>query len=118
MSERERQISNDVTYMWNLKYDADEPIYKMERVTDIENRRVVAKGGVRGCRRNGEGGGVIRCKLLYTEWINSKVLLYITEKYIQYPMINHNRKEDKKGHKCVYIYLYIFIKLNHFAVQQ
>jgi len=27
--------------------------------------------------------GVIRYKLLYTEWINNKVLLYSTENYIQ-----------------------------------
>ena len=27
--------------------------------------------------------GVSRCKLLYKEWINSKVLLYSTENYIQ-----------------------------------
>ena len=25
---RERQISYDITYMWNLKYDTHEPIYK------------------------------------------------------------------------------------------
>ena len=37
--------------------------------------------------------GVSRCKLLYIEWINNKVLLYSTENYIQYPMINHNGKE-------------------------
>ena len=27
-SERERQIAHDITYMWNLKYDTNEPIYK------------------------------------------------------------------------------------------
>ena len=32
--------------------------------------------------------GVIRCKLLYIEWINNKVLLYSTGNYIQYPVIN------------------------------
>ena len=26
-SERERQILYAITYMWNLKYDTDEPIY-------------------------------------------------------------------------------------------
>ena len=36
--------------------------------------------------------GVSRCKLFYMEWIN-KVLLYSTENYIQYPMINRNGKE-------------------------
>ena len=40
--------------------------------------------------------GVSRCKILYIEWINNKALLYTTENYIQYPMINHNRKEFKK----------------------
>ena len=27
---RERQISYDITYMWNLKYDTNELIYKTE----------------------------------------------------------------------------------------
>ena len=30
-SERERQIPYDITYMWNLKYDTNEPIYKTEK---------------------------------------------------------------------------------------
>ena len=46
--------------------------------------------------------GVSRRKLLYIEWINNKVLLYSTENYIQYPMINHNGKEYIK--KCIYMY--------------
>ena len=29
-SEKERQIPYDITYMWNLKYDTDELIYKTE----------------------------------------------------------------------------------------
>ena len=49
--------------------------------------------------------GVSRCKLLHREWINSKVLLYSTGKYIQYPVINHNGKEYEK----LYIYIYIYI---------
>ena len=62
---------------------------------DIEHRLVVAKG------EGGGGGvewefGVSRCKHLYREWINNKVLLYSTENYIQYPMINHNGKEYTK----------------------
>ena len=32
------------------------------------------------------------CKLLYIDWINSKVLLYIADDCIQYPMINCNGK--------------------------
>ena len=47
-----------------------------------------------GCQggEGSEGGmdwefGVSRCKLLHTEWINNKVLLYRTGNYIQYPVI-------------------------------
>ena len=29
-SERERQISYDITYMWTLKYDTNEHIYETE----------------------------------------------------------------------------------------
>ena len=44
-------------------------------------------------RRDGLEFEISRCKLLYIEWINNKVLLYSTGSYIQYPMINHNGKE-------------------------
>ena len=37
--------------------------------------------------------GISRCKLLYIERINNKVLLYYIENSMQYPMINHNGKE-------------------------
>ena len=71
------------------------------RFIDIDNRLVVAKGD------GGKGGkdwefGVSRCKLLYLEWINNKVLMYSTGNYIQYPVINHNGKEYKK--ECLYVY--------------
>ena len=36
-SERERQIPNDITYTWNLKYDTNELIYKTE--TDSQTQR-------------------------------------------------------------------------------
>ena len=52
---------------------------------------------------SGEGGrgglewefGIIRCKLLRTDWINNKVLVYSKGNYIQYPVINHNGKKKK-----------------------
>ena len=40
--------------------------------------------------------GVSRCKLLYREWVNNKVLVYSAGNYIQYPLINCNGKEFKK----------------------
>ena len=39
---------------------------------------------------------VNRCKLIYIECINNKVLLYSTGNYIQYPVINHTGKECEK----------------------
>ena len=49
--------------------------------------------------------GMNRCKLWYIDRINSKVLLYITGDYIQYPVINHNGKEYEK--ECIYMYNWI-----------
>ena len=67
-------------------------IYETETDSQTENRLVVAKG---------EGGmdwefRISRCKLLYREWINNKVLLYSTGNYSQYPVINHNGEEYEK----------------------
>ena len=42
-----KQILYDITYMWNLKYDANELIYKSE--TDLQHREHIC-----GCR--GERG--------------------------------------------------------------
>ena len=36
--ERERQTPYDITYMWNLKCDVNEPIYKTE--TDSQTHRI------------------------------------------------------------------------------
>ena len=48
---------------------------------------------------------ISRYKLLNTEWINNKVLLYNTGNYIEYPVINHNGKEYEKE----------YIHMNHFV---
>ena len=37
--------------------------------------------------------GISRCKLVYTERINTNILLYGKGDYIQYPVRNHNGKE-------------------------
>ena len=56
-----------------------------------------------GCQGGGKDWefGISRCKLLYIEWMNNKVLLYSKGNYIQYPGINHNEKEYEKE----YIYM-------------
>ena len=40
--------------MWKLEYDANELIFKTERLTDIENRFAVAKGEEKR-RKTGSG---------------------------------------------------------------
>ena len=73
-----RQIPYDVTYMWNLKYDTNEPIYETE--TDSQTQRTdswLPRGREDGGGMDWEFG-VSRCQLLYIEWINNRVLLYST----------------------------------------
>ena len=66
-------------------------------ILGIENRFVVDKGG--GGKKMDWEFGVGRCKLLYVEWINNKVLLLSTGNYIQYPLINHNGREYEKEYQ-------------------
>ena len=37
VSQKEKDKYHDITYMWNLKYDKNEPIYKIE--TDSQTQR-------------------------------------------------------------------------------
>ena len=46
--------------------------------------------------------GITRCKLVYIEGINNKVLLYSTGNYTQHPVTNHKGKEYEK--ECIYKY--------------
>ena len=54
--------------------------------------------------------GISRCKVLYIERINIKVLLYDMGDYIQYPVIIRNGKEYEEG--CIYICIYICIYMH------
>ena len=50
-SEKERQISYDITYMWNLKKGYEwTSLQNRNRVTDVENKLTVTKGE--------KGGGI------------------------------------------------------------
>ena len=65
---------------------------KQKQITDVENRFVVPKGGLR------EGGmgwefGVSKCKLFHVGWINDKILLCSIRNRVQHSVINHCRKE-------------------------
>ena len=60
----------------------------------------MAAKGRGGWRRDGLQFGISRCKALYTEQINNRVLLYSTGNYIQYPVI---KLVEKKMEKNVYL---------------
>ena len=78
-------------YVWDLKHDTDELVYK----TETDHRPRTDLWLPRG--RGGGGGmgwevGVSGCQLLCREWICNKVLLYRTGNSLQYPVINYNGK--------------------------
>ena len=79
------------SYMWNPNHDTNELIHETETDSTVREKTSGCQGvGVWG--RDKWEFGVSKPKLLCMEWIN-KVLLYSTENnYVQYPMINHNRK--------------------------
>ena len=97
-SDREREISYDIAYMWTLKRN---DTYLQNRKTHRLRERTYGY----------QGEGIVRelridmYTLLYIEWINNKVLLYSAGNYIQYPVINDNGKEYEK--ECIYIYICI-----------
>ena len=72
----------DITSMWNLKHDTNELIYETDSQTQITD--LWLPSGRAGGRWMDREFGISRCKLLYIEWINNKVLLYSTGNYIQY----------------------------------
>ena len=60
-SEREIQISYDITYMWNLKYGTGEPIQRVK--TDSQTQRTdqwFAKGEGKGMEWTGSFGQQIK----------------------------------------------------------
>ena len=58
---RERQIPYDITYVWNLKFGANEPIYKKEKTHGHGGQTCGCRGGERGRGMDWEFG-VSRCK--------------------------------------------------------
>lgn len=79
--------------MRNLQFSTNAHIYETDRFTDIANRLVVAYTQVEEWtgREKDLESGIRRCKLLYTGWISSKVLLCRTGNFIQYPVIKQNK---------------------------
>ena len=87
-------VESEIRYKWAY-------LQNRNRLSDVENRLVVAKGEGRVRGMDWEFG-ISRRKLLYTEQLNNEVLLYGTEHCIQYPVINNNGKNMEKN---VYVYI-------------
>ena len=80
------------------KYYTNQHIYETETDSQISRTDLwLPRGMASGGGKDWEFG-ISRCKLLYTGWINKKVLLYSIGNYIQYPVINLNGKENEKEH--------------------
>ena len=69
---------------------------------DIEKRLAVAKGKEEGIGRDWEFG-VSRCKLLHSEWISNKFLLYSTGNYSHLTWIM--MEDNVRKRMCIYIYI-------------
>ena len=86
VSQKEKD-TYDITYIWNLKYDANEHIYE----TETDNR-LVTKG------EGGEGGNNPKYRI---DKRQSHILCSTGNYYIQYPVISHNGKESENKYMCV-----------------
>ena len=60
---RQRQILYDITYMWNLRSNTSECIYKTNRFTDVGNKFMVTGG-----ERSGGKGQVRNMELTDTNY--------------------------------------------------
>ena len=93
----QRQTPSNLTYRWSPTHAADECVYGTE--TDSQTHRTDL--WLPGAWRAGGGMewefGLSRCKLVYIEQINNKVLPYSTGKCNQYPVINHKGKNMRKN---------------------
>lgn len=79
----------DMFTFWELGRDAREKgfigLYKTKELDDYYN-----------CKNDG--------------WMSKKILLYVTENYVQYCTITHNGTDylKKNIYMCTYIYIYIY----------
>ena len=112
-SEREEHTPLDITYMWNLKHNTNEPIYETERSAGTEERLVtiVPQG------RRGRGQEwvlrISRCKLAHAEPINNKVLQQCPGQCAPYPVISHSGREHEKEYIYMHICMYVVQSPNH-----
>ena len=90
LSEVSQRKTQDITYMWNLKNNTNESMYKTETdFTDLKNKLMATKGEREGGQDKLEYW-INSYKLLLVKLISNKDLLYSTGNYIQYLVITCN----------------------------
>ena len=65
VSQTEKDKYHVISHMWDLKYGTNEPVYRTETDSDMENRTVVAKPEGEGV----EGGWTGSLGLIDANWI-------------------------------------------------
>ena len=95
-SDGKRQISYDITHMWNLilKSDTNELIYKPETDLQMLKTNFWLPKGKRGGGGINQKLGINTRTLLYIRQIINKDLLYSTGNSTQYSVITYMRKES------------------------
>ena len=78
----ERQMPHDITYMCNLNYDTNEPIYETETESGTQRIDSCLPRGWQGWRGLHCEFDIRRCKLVHTEWINNKGLYHTAQETI------------------------------------
>ena len=77
---RDRQIPQDITYIWNLTYGTNESFHKKE-THGLGEGACGYQGGGRGSGMDWESG-INRGKQLHLGWISNDILLYSTGNYV------------------------------------
>ena len=104
-SKRERQISYDITFMWNLKYGTNDPICKTETDHRHPDHTCVFWG-----RRAGWGGGregdrgEFGVKTITFKMDKQGVLLHSIGNHVQFLGLEHDGRQYKTMH-VLYIYV-------------
>ena len=105
MSNRERKISYDITYMWNLKQkDADELTYKTEIDPQTQKTNLWLLKQMGEINQKFWINIYTLLYILYIKQVNNKDLLYISGNYIQYLVLGYNGEQSEN-----YIYIHIYI---------
>ena len=109
----DRQTSQDAAYTWGLNQDTKEPLCENRN----RHREQTCRSQQGAAGEGAAGGGVGRCKRshVFSGRINNKALQHSTENciYILRPPLIEKNIYIKKD-----ISMHIYIKRNHFAVQQ